>query len=60
MKPFIFNHWHAWHGTKTILLSDENKKILREFKTIDDCVNWLFFNGYRDAARNLNKHVKGN
>lgn len=59
MKPFAFNHWHAWQGTIQILLSDESTKTLREFKDADQCINWLFLNGHKDVARALNKHVKG-
>lgn len=54
MKPFIFNHWHAWESNGKILLSDENIKRLRQFNSIDDCVNWLYLNGDKDAARQLN------
>lgn len=59
MKPFAFNNWHAWQGTAQILLSDESTKTLREFKDADHCINWLCLNGHKDAARALNKHVKG-
>lgn len=52
----IFENWHAWQGTASILLSDEMSKKLREFKTIDDAINWLFTNGARPAARALNAH----
>lgn len=50
------NRWHAWEATKGILLSDESVKKLRQFGTIDDVVNWLYTNGQRDVARELNKH----
>lgn len=51
---FIFGKWHGWQGVATYLLSDENSKKLRSFSTIDDCINWLFVNGFKDAARALN------
>lgn len=63
MKPFIFEQWHAWDkqnpfADKPIYLSDEDNKVLREFASVDDAVNWLFLNGYKTAARALNNHVK--
>lgn len=60
MKPFIFGKWHAWEGTKGILLSNEEAKILREFSNTDECINWLYIANCKDAARALNAHVKGN
>lgn len=59
MKPFAFNQWHAWQGAASVLLSDESAKKLREFPTADACVNWLFLNGDKPAARALNAHIKG-
>ena len=56
MKPFIFNHWHAWQGAAGVMLSNETAKQLRQFKTIDDAINWLFMNGDKPAARALNQH----
>lgn len=37
------NRFHIWAATKGFLLSDENTKQLLSFKTLDDCVNWLYF-----------------
>lgn len=59
LKPFICGDWHAWQGTAKVMLSDESVKQLREFETVDDCINWLFQFGSKDAARALNAHVKG-
>lgn len=59
MKPFIFNHWHCWESNSKILLSDESVKKLHYFKSTDDCINWLWLEGHKDAARALNKHVEG-
>lgn len=59
-KGFIFNHWHAWQSASGILLSDEDTKTLRQFATTDDCINWLFLNDDKPAARALNAHVKAN
>lgn len=58
MKPFIFNQWHAWEATSGILLSEETKKSLRQFADTDACINWLYLNGDKEAARALNAHVK--
>ena len=58
MKPFIFNQWHVWSGTQAVLLSDESSKDLREFRSPDDCINWLYLNGHKDAARALDAHIK--
>lgn len=59
LKPFEFGQWAVWQGTAQILLSDESVKKLREFKTVDECINWLFVNDYKEAARALNSHAKG-
>lgn len=60
MKPFIFQHWHAWAlaGAARMALSDEDNKALHYFTTTDDAINWLYLNGHKEAARALNKHVK--
>lgn len=60
MKPFSFEQWHAWQGAAHIILSDENVKKLYYFLTTDECINWLFMNDHKAAARALNQHVKGN
>jgi hypothetical protein len=59
LKPFECGDWHAWQGTAKVMLSDESVKQLREFETVDDCINWLFQFGSKDAARALTAHVKG-
>lgn len=56
--PFTHDHWHAWQGTAAVMLSNELTKELREFKTPDECINWLFVSGYKIAARALNTHTK--
>jgi hypothetical protein len=58
MKAFTFGHWHAWQGTAHILLSDQDTQHLRYFGTLDECVNWLYLNGDKPAARALNAHAK--
>lgn len=60
MKPFICGFWHAWQGTSKVMLSDESVKKIREFETMDDCINWLYVNGFKDVAKSLHKHVKDN
>lgn len=57
MRPFIFKRWHAWQNERgAVLLSDEDVKKLRQFRHVDDCIDWLFLSGEREAARALNKH----
>lgn len=58
MQPFVFEQWHAWESGNRVLLSDELQKKLREFEKPDDAINWLFLNGHKPAARELNKHCK--
>lgn len=58
MKPFIHGLWHAWQGVEGVLLSHEGVKQLRVFKDADACINWLYLNCAKDAARALNAHVK--
>lgn len=50
----IFGKWHFWNGTQ-FMASDEDAKELYAFKDVDTCINWLFLNGHKDAARSLNK-----
>lgn len=59
MKTAIYKHWHAWQATSGILLSDESAKKLRQFADIDACVNFLFLNGDKEAARAINSQWKG-
>lgn len=58
LKPFVSGKWHAWQGTAQVMLSDESVKQLREFSNVTDCINWLFTNDQKEAARALNAHVK--
>lgn len=58
LKPFICGKWHAWQGTAKVMLSDEQSKNLQEFTTVKDCINWLFTNEQKEAARALNAHIK--
>ncbi len=39
------------------MLSNENTKELRQFKTLDDVINWLFLNGNKEAARHFNNQL---
>ena len=52
---FIFDNWHAWTSNGEILLADEVTMKLRSFENADKCINWLFVNGYKPAARALHK-----
>ena len=46
---------HYWTGTGGVLMvSDENTKTLKGFKALDDAVNWLYINGFKESARDLN------
>ena len=45
------------------MVSDENTKTLKSFEALDDAVNWLYLNGFKESARNLNdthSNVQGN
>lgn len=55
MLHFIHDDWHGWQGSNAFLLSDEKVKRLRSFRDADHAIAWLYFEGYRDAARALNK-----
>lgn len=50
-------NWHFWQGSQ-FMLSNETTKELRAFDSIDDCVNWLWLSGERDAARAVNRLKK--
>ena len=58
MKPLIFGKWHFWQAVGGFLLSNESKKELFSFATIDEAVNFLFFED-KEAARFINKAAKG-
>ena len=64
LAPFISGDWHAWQGAlwngdSPVMLSNEATKDLQEFETVDKCINWLFVNDHKEAARALNAHFKG-
>lgn len=55
MTTFTTTRFHGWTGAADkFLLSDEQEKHLREFPSVDDAINWLFLNGYKDDAREFN------
>lgn len=54
MFKAIIGNWHFWIGSE-FMASDENIKKLLAFKDIDECINWLFLNGHKSVARELNK-----
>ena len=50
---------HYWQNTQNqICVSIENIKKFLTFETIDSAVNWLFLNGYKESASQINKHKK--
>lgn len=56
---FISGKWHAWDAANgCVLLSDESRKMLKQFADVDACINWLFISGEKVAARALNEHKK--
>ena len=56
----IYLHWHSWQSNNNWLLSDENNKQLKQFKTFDGLINYLMLSGNRDAAKHFNNQYKGN
>ena len=46
---------HYWKGChqNSYFVSVEDTKALRCFKSIDDAVNWLYMNGFKDSAREI-------
>ena len=45
---------HIWQGVnKTILVSFEDTKALYSYKSIDDAINSLYIDGYKETARKL-------
>lgn len=56
MHGILKGNIHYWDNTQgKLLLSFESTKQLLTFNTIDDCINHLFINGYKEQARELNK-----
>lgn len=53
MFTHIHGDWHFWTGSQ-FMASDERTKTLLAFSGLDECVNWLWFNGHKEAARSLN------
>ena len=62
MVTAIYANWHAWENANPfaprVLLSDEDNKQLRYFKSWDDAITWLYLNGYKEAAMAINKQLK--
>ena len=64
MFTHVYQNWHVWESDTHILASDENTKELTCHKSLDDCINWLYLNRSKDAARSLtiakrlNKNVR--
>ena len=56
MQGITKENIHYWTNTQgALLVSNENTKELKQFSTTDDAINWLFFKGFKDSARQLNK-----
>ena len=50
---------HYWDNTQgRICVSLENTKKFMVFETIDDAINFLFLNGYKATARQMNAFKK--
>ena len=52
---------HIWQGTAHILVSFQNTMTLQYYKTINDVVNGLWSQGFKETARKFNKqyHAQG-
>ena len=47
---------HYWMTTSgDLMVSVENTKTLMSFKTVDDAINWLYLNGFKGSAREMNQ-----
>lgn len=58
IEPFEVGKWHVWEGAAgKVMLSDEDTKTLRSFSSLDDVVNFLWFED-QPAARAINKEFK--
>lgn len=52
---------HYWKNTQgKLMVSNETNKTLKSFNSIDEAVNFLFFNGFKESARQLNKEGENN
>ena len=53
-----YHDWHAWNATPTQwLLSHENTKHLSVWSSVDDLINYLWFQD-KEAARVFNARFK--
>lgn len=51
---------HYWTNTqKKIMVSIEDTKTLLSFDNADKAINWLYLNGFKQSARELNADKKG-
>lgn len=50
---------HIWRASNPyypdMINCDVPRHGFKSFYTKDDCINWLFFNHFKDSARELNK-----
>ena len=55
----IINKVHYWQNTQgAICISLEDIKKFMTFESLDDAINWLYFNDYKTEARHLNNVKK--
>ena len=60
MKDFIYGKYHAWESRPgQYLLSNESTKELSYFRSMDDLINWLWFNDEKAAAKKLHNQKLG-
>jgi hypothetical protein len=55
------NQIHVWSVNKGFYLSYESEKRLLSFDNIDDVINHLYINGFRQTAKDIhakNKNIK--
>lgn len=60
MFTHISGDGHFWQSRPDqFIASNETTKQLYDFKSVDDCINWLFVNGLKTQARTLHAANKG-
>lgn len=57
MQGITRENVHYWQGTK--VLADIPSKGLNYFSSWDNLINYLYVNGYKESAREINKKMKG-
>lgn len=49
---------HVWTNVAGDRFIADTRAGLEYFASVDDCVNWLWLNGAKDAAREVNRQAK--